>query len=266
VNKPLGILIVVLITLSSLLGCTSAEFEVSTSREEPNPAQTSEPASAPNTTPDVVQEKVEDMGGSFTEDLMVIRSQAEMLGIEVQLIAHAGDSITLTCQADSYNSFKDYLTNLEESGRFTTPIPYPERFPFVKGGSITLKPKFQMDISEVYYIGNQALTPMTDSAAIAMLVSIAEKSGIDITPEPGKFRIPAATFNTVEVGGNTYKVMSFKNIWVQGNYDNIIAFISDLDSGATMETMVLTLVTISEVDGKIEIRATVDVDIYTKSY
>ena len=54
--------------------------------------------------------------------------------------------------------------------------------------------------------------------------------------------------------------------FVQGNYDNVIAFISDLDSGATMETMVLTRVTISEVDGKIETRATVDVDIYTKSY
>ena len=107
---------------------------------------------------------------------------------------------------------------------------------------------------------------MSDSDAIALLVSIAEKSGIDITPEAGEFRIPAATFSTVKVGGDTYKVMSFKNIQVQGNYDNVIAFISDLDSGATMETMVLTRVTISEVDGKIETRATVDVDIYTKSY
>ena len=264
---PVILVLCIAIGLIFAVGCTRAEFEESTSTEEPIPTQAPESASAPKTTPNVIQQKVEDMGGGFTEDLKVIKSLAEELGVEVKAISHGGSSITITCQADSYTSFRDYLTALEESSRFTTPIPSPpEGYPNVKGGSITLEPKFQRDISEIYYKGNQALAPMTDSAAIAMLVSIAEKSGIDITPEAGEFRIPAATFSTVKVGGDTYKVMSFKNIQVQGNYDNVIAFISDLDSGATMETMVLTRVTISEVDGKIETRATVDVDIYTKSY
>ena len=81
------------------------------------------------------------MGGGITEDLEVIRSQAAELGVEVQSITHAVTSITFTCQADSYTTFRDYLTALEESGRFTTPIPPPEGFPYVKGGVIKLEPK-----------------------------------------------------------------------------------------------------------------------------
>ena len=81
------------------------------------------------------------MGGGFTEDLRVINSQAEELGVEVQSITHSGGGITFTCQADSYTSFRDYLTALEESGRFSTPIPPPEGFPYVKGGVIKVEPK-----------------------------------------------------------------------------------------------------------------------------
>ena len=82
-----------------------------------------------------------DMGGNFTEDLVVIRSEAEKLGVKVASIIHRSDSIEVSCQADTYIAFRQYLTALEESGRFATPIPPPEGYPYTKGGIIKVQPK-----------------------------------------------------------------------------------------------------------------------------
>ena len=95
---------------------------------------------------------------------------------------------------------------------------------------------------------NLALAPMTNRAAIAMLVSIAEESGIDVDQDTGKLRINPATVEEEKRGGGTYQVLSFKGITVQGDYDQVMAFISALDSGETLETMVLKKVTIREVE------------------
>jgi len=74
------------------------------------------------------------------------------------------------------------------------------------------------------------------------------------------------------VGGGTYQVFSFKNVSAQGSYDSVMAFISDLDSGETQKTMVLTRITINQVESKgegeeqttTETKATLDIDLYTK--
>ncbi|MDP2731260.1 MAG: hypothetical protein Q8O55_12400 [Dehalococcoidales bacterium] len=264
---PVILVICIAIGLIFAVGCASVDADTSNSTQAPIPDPTSEPASAPNTTPNVIQQKSEDMGGSFTEDLNVINSQADRLGIKIQSITHGDSTVTVTCQADSYTSFRDYLTALGESGRFTPPIPPPEGYPYIKGGIIKLETKFQKDISGIYY-NNLALAPMTASAAIAMLVDIAGESGIDVSVESGKLKVPSASFSQAKVGGGTFQLISFRNIHVQGDYNKVMAFISNLDSGATLENMVLKKVSISEVevDGKIETRATMDVDIYTKSY
>ena len=132
------------------------------------------------------------------------------------------------------------------------------------------------ELQEEYDEVNNALAPMTDSDAIAMLVGIAEKSGIDVDPDSGKLVVPSARVEEEKVGGGTYQVFSFKNISVQGDYINVIAFISDLDSGETpeTETIVLKKVTISQIEVKVEGEeetttktetvATLDVDLYTK--
>ena len=133
---------------------------------------------------------------------------------------------------------------------------------------------------------NSALAPMTASEAIAKLVDIAEKSGIDVTPDSDKLIVPPAVVREETVGEGTYQVFSFTNISVQGDYDSVMAFIADLDSGTTQKTMVLKRVNISqteieveiEVEGeeetegeeeveistRIEANATLDVDLYTK--
>jgi len=82
------------------------------------------------------------MGGGFTEDLRVINSEAERLGVQVDSIAHEGESITMTCQTEpeSYIVFREYITSLRESGRFSTVKPPDEKFSYRTGGPIELEP------------------------------------------------------------------------------------------------------------------------------
>jgi len=63
------------------------------------------------------------------------------------------------------------------------------------------------------------------------------------------------------VGGGNYQILSFTGMHVQGNYDNVMAYIADLDSGKTLETMVLKNVEITRTET--ETSATLQVDIYT---
>ena len=119
----------------------------------------------------------------------------------------------------------------------------------VKLGAIVAKPlpsaaELQARCDEV----NLALAPMTDYDAVGMMVSIAEENGIDIDVASGKFRVPSARIKKTKVGGGNYQIRSFSNIRVQSDYENVMAFISDLDSGKTLETMVLRRVATSEVE------------------
>jgi hypothetical protein len=113
---------------------------------------------------------------------------------------------------------------------------------------------------------NKALAPMTDKEAIDTLVSIAEKSGINTDENAGKFSVPQVILGSRTVGGGNYPLMSFRGISVSGNYSNVMAFINDLDSGETLENMVLTAVNLNKVGGGewAEAQAIVDVDIYIK--
>ena len=127
--------------------------------------------------------------------------------------------------------------------------------------------KLQDEYDEV----NRSLSPMTDKDAIAKLVSIAEKSGIDIDESVGKFIVPPVTLSQAKVGGGTYQLLSFRNIHVQGDYDNVMAFISVLDSGEivldsgeTPKTIVMVLKSVATSQTENETVATLDVAIYTK--
>jgi len=81
-----------------------------------------------------------DMGGGFTEDLRIINGEAERLGVQVESVAHGGESITLNCEAGEYTIFRDYVTALEESGRFSMVTPPSEKFSYITGGTIELEP------------------------------------------------------------------------------------------------------------------------------
>ena len=203
------------------------------------------------------------------KDIKFIMGEAEKIGIQVQSVVHGGDIITVTCSADHYPAFGDYLTALEESGLFSTPIPPPEGYPYTKTGTIELEPKFQdINMSVVDFI-NQ-VTSITDSDAIYNLVKIAEESGIDIDPNAGKFVVPSAIFSETKVSEWPCQVLSFRNIQLQSDYQNVIAFISNLgpdkDAGVTLKTAILKSISMDRIEqnGEIEIIAVLSVDIYIK--
>jgi hypothetical protein len=85
--------------------------------------------------------QIVNMGGGFTEDMVAIQSEAEKLEVKIGSIVHKGDSIDISCEAGDYITFRRYLTALETSGRFASPIPPPEGYPYTSGGIIKLQPK-----------------------------------------------------------------------------------------------------------------------------
>jgi hypothetical protein len=76
--------------------------------------------------------------GSYSDDIGVIIAEADKLGVEVGAITHGGGEISISCSAGDYLSFRAYLAALAESGRFTTPIPPPEGYPYTRSGHIKL--------------------------------------------------------------------------------------------------------------------------------
>ena len=109
--------------------------------------------------------------------------------------------------------------------------------------------KLQAEYDEV----NRFLSPLTVPAALNIIVDIARKSGINVDPDIGKLNIPPPGLpGKQEVGEGNYQVLSFNNIKVQGDYESVMAFISDLNSGKTMKTVVLKGVDISQTELKVK--------------
>jgi len=96
------------------------------------------------------------------------------------------------------------------------------------------------DLQTKYDDVNKALVPMEISEALAEIVDIAEKSGIDVSPESRNFQIkPPGNPGKKKIGEGTYQVFTFSNIKVLGDFDAVMNFVSDLDKGATLKTMIL---------------------------
>jgi len=132
--------------------------------------------------------------------------------------------------------------------------------------------KLQAEYDEV----NLSLSPMSVEDALDIIVGIASESGIDVDPDSGKFNIPApGEPGEQKVGEGIYEVLSLRSISAQGDYDSVMAFISALDSGKALKTMVLKRLDITQIEvngegeeeaeeAEIEAKVTLDVDIYTK--
>ncbi len=80
------------------------------------------------------------LGGNFSRDLAAIYDGAAELGVSVIRVNHKGDTVSVVCEAGSSQAFRGYLTALEDSGRFATPIPPPPGYPEVTGGTIEMEP------------------------------------------------------------------------------------------------------------------------------
>ena len=94
----------------------------------------------------------------------------------------------------------------------------------------------------------QALAPISDGEAIALLVDMANTYGINIDEDAGKFRVPAASYGSQKVGGQTYDIMAFPGVFVQGAHSDVMDFLYAIQSGAYLKTMVIKKVNISAID------------------
>lgn len=99
---------------------------------------------------------------------------------------------------------------------------------------------------------NLALSPVPAPAILELLVGIARESGIEVDPAAGKYKIPVfnpvQSYDSIKIGQGNYEVLSLKRIYVQSDYNNILNFISKLDAGEILETMVLRRVEISTIE------------------
>ncbi len=87
---------------------------------------------------------------------------------------------------------------------------------------------------------NVALAPMGRPEALAKIVEIAENSGINVSPESRKFQVnPPSQSGQKKIGEGIYQVLSFNNIKAQGDFDAVMNFVSDLDKGTTVKTLIL---------------------------
>ncbi|MBU2535273.1 MAG: hypothetical protein KKD83_03780 [Chloroflexi bacterium] len=96
------------------------------------------------------------------------------------------------------------------------------------------------ELQAKYDAVNTALEPMETPQALEAIVDIARKSGIDVNPESGKLRINApGKPQNKKLAGGTYQILPFGDIRAQGDFDTVMNFISDLDTGSSLETMIL---------------------------
>ena len=105
--------------------------------------------------------------------------------------------------------------------------------------------KLQAEYDEV----NRSLSPLTVPEVLEIIVGIAKESGINVALGSDKFYIPPPGGPAEQkIGEVSYQVLSLSSIRAQGDYDDIMAFISALDSGETMKNMVLKKVDMSQVE------------------
>ena len=115
---------------------------------------------------------------------------------------------------------------------------------------IVSKPLPSMEeLQAKYDEANLALVPVAVPDALQIVVDIARESGIDVDPANGKFHIPPPSgTQEKKMGEGIYQILSLGGIRVQGDHDSVMSFISDLDSGKTVKTMVLKRVEVSQVE------------------
>jgi hypothetical protein len=119
---------------------------------------------------------------------------------------------------------------------------------------IVSKPLPNMEELQAKYDGvNLALAPLAKPDALEIIVGIARESGIDVDPAHSKIQIPPPSGpKEKKMGEGTYQVLSIGGIRVEGDYDSVMSFIADLDSGATMETLVLKKVETRQVEIRLQ--------------
>ena len=79
------------------------------------------------------------MGGGLAEDLDTINQLAEEYNVTIPSISNIGGTIIFSSRAENFQVFREFVSALEESGRFLSPITPPEGYPWIDSGTIKLQ-------------------------------------------------------------------------------------------------------------------------------
>jgi len=109
------------------------------------------------------------------------------------------------------------------------------------------------ELQAKYDVVNAALAPVEAPVALQTIVDIARESGIDVNPASGRLDItPPGSPTAKEMAAGTYSILALDNIRAQGDFETMMKFISNLDAGSTLETMILKQVELSWVQVSLE--------------
>ncbi|MDP2958263.1 MAG: hypothetical protein Q8N53_17680 [Longimicrobiales bacterium] len=75
--------------------------------------------------------------------------QVVKLGVQVASVTHEGIKISVEAEAPSYTAFREYITALEESGRFSSPVPPPEGYPYTTRGTNKLESRSGKPVAKI---------------------------------------------------------------------------------------------------------------------
>jgi len=100
-----------------------------------------------------------DLGGNITADLEIISGEAQKLGVKVVSVTHEGIKINVDAEAPSYTAFREYIAALEKNGRFSSPVPPPEGYPYTTKGTIKLESRSGQPVAKVEPAKPAATTP-----------------------------------------------------------------------------------------------------------
>ena len=168
------------------------------------------------------------MGNSLT----IIRRMGLLIFIGLILIVYAALGIIYVQEVDEQRNLE------EQSNKIKLVISKP--LPSIE------------ELKAEYDKVNLSLSPLAVPDTLEILVGIAKESGINVNPDAGKFNIKAISthksFKPEKVGEGNYQVVSLRHIKVQGDYDRVMTFISNLDAGKTLETMVLKKTEFSQLE------------------
>lgn len=143
------------------------------------------------------------------------------------LILYAAMGILYFQQSSKQDELQERINGI--AGIVTKPLPSVEK------------------LQAEYDVVNQALAPLVAEEVLDIIVKLADESGIDVDPDSGEFTIPPLNpAQTRQMGGGNYQVLVISNIRAQGDYDNVMAFVTKLDSSEILQTMVLKSAHISQ--------------------
>lgn len=161
------------------------------------------------------------------KDLLArFRGLAIPLLIGFFLIIYAGLGIVYLQQHREQNSLNAQIADLENT--------------------VSQKVQISEELQAQYNEAKQSIpAELKEEDVILAVLRIAEARGFDVSIESSDISITSALVRTEKAGQSNYQVLPF-HIAIEGDYDKVMDFISDMDSALTLKTLVVEKLSVTK--------------------